>query len=234
MFQLARLQSVIFDIHTMTMRIFTYGNLTALNKLSEADQATRVEQGLEPKVRPINSGSVFLAAAVKAVTTSAEGKAAAERLAPIQCGLARENGPEVVCHTLRDAYARGCIIFTQDAANAFNTLSRTSMAQAVRKTSPAISRAFEATYDHAATISYITRDRMEGTTTVHCMESQTGARMGDTFGSLVFDITLAPTYEKVQKAVPTAIVLALTDDMPAAPTRRQTVHGRRPLTTSSQ
>jgi hypothetical protein len=216
MHQIGRLQSLLFDLPVPIMRIFTYGNMTALNKLPMSEQAARIATGLSPKIRPINSGSIFLVTPLKSLSASNAGKAAIKDLAPIQCGLGTPNGPELVVHTLRDAYARDYVILTQDAANAFNTLDRNAMSRAFEVRAPLLKQAFDSTYAHPSTVTYITRDENDGAITAHCMESQTGARMGCAFASFSFAITTAPVYTAVQLAVPKAIVRALTDDMPVA------------------
>ena len=94
-------------------------------------------------LRPIAVGSVYRRIAGK-VTATAVSRAIGTQLRPAQHGVATRNGCEVAVHAVR-AYAEACtaagdskILVKLDVSNAFNSVHRDSMLEAVKARAPTI------------------------------------------------------------------------------------------------
>src|SRR5271166_2143809 len=74
--------------------IFTTGSLIALNKDPEHIRLKRLKDGLRPRERPINQGTMFLKIAFDLALRSKPAQKTAESLRPIQQGLGSKRGME--------------------------------------------------------------------------------------------------------------------------------------------
>jgi hypothetical protein len=79
------------------------GALTPLNKLNAEEQAQYDAVGLDPKLRPINSGSMFTKAILGSALDSPEGRQAAQQSRPYQLSLGTPRGIEKLIHSCRAA-----------------------------------------------------------------------------------------------------------------------------------
>ena len=103
------------------------GALTPLHKVGAAEQLTREQAQLAPKLRPINSGSLLAKTVLSAVISSPAGKRAAERVAPFQLSMGTSRGVEKLIHICRAAYENKYLVGKNDFENGFNSLSRQKM-----------------------------------------------------------------------------------------------------------
>ena len=103
------------------------GNLTALNKIPEAEQEKLRQAGKDPKYRPVNGGASFIKTALRVAMSSESGKRALNATKPTQMGCGQAAGPESVVHLARQQCAEGAAIGCQDVINAFNELNRQDM-----------------------------------------------------------------------------------------------------------
>jgi hypothetical protein len=99
------------------------GLLTPLNKLSPQECLQREQCGLEPKVRPINSGSLLAKAVLSAVLATPAAERAADRTKPHQLSLGVPRGIERLIHTCRAAHAKRWLVGRNDFQNGFNSLT---------------------------------------------------------------------------------------------------------------
>jgi hypothetical protein len=122
------------------------GALTPLHKLSKEEQAQREEAGLEPKIRPINSGCMITKAVLSSVLQTPEAKCAAAKAQPHQLSLGVPRGIERLIHTCRAAHANKWIVGRNDFENGFNSLSRQKMLDAHSLAFPEAAKIFNFLY----------------------------------------------------------------------------------------
>ena len=156
-------------------------NLFALNKKSGG-------------IRPIAVGEVFrrlVAKCASAVTRSM----ANSYLVPLQLGVATRGGCEAIVHSANQLLQEFPDIWTLsiDFENAFNTINRTKMLQAVRNHLPQLSAIAEACYGSTAPLLHF-----NGESIASC----TGVQQGDPLGPLFFAITLQPVLQRIKDEVP--------------------------------
>ena len=171
------------------------------------------------KIRPIAVGDVWLRLLGKCV---AKGKAAdaGDKLAPLNLGVGIPGGAEIVVHAA-NLYARLlrsrdagsiplavdedplCLLAT-DFSNAFNTLSRREMADAIKERFPDLLPFFNWSYGHAA-------DLRLGTGFLVC-SSSTGVRQGDPLGPLFFCLGIQRVLEEMARDHPDVHFMFYLDD----------------------
>ena len=130
-------------------------------------------------------------------------------LLPCQLGVKSPGGVEPAIFLLQDAIsgpnaAKIRQIAALDLSNAFNSVTRTSIAAAVAKYAPAFYKATEWAYNKPSIL--VTN---EGTV----LASAEGVRQGDPFGPLLFSLAFRPTIEALQNALPRATIVAYLDDV---------------------
>ena len=136
-------------------------------------------------LRPIAIGSVYRRIAAKVAAAAVSAQVGAE-LRPVQLGVAAANGCEAAVHAVRSFVAdagaddTASAIIKLDVANAFNSVRRDALLEAVRARAPAIYRLAWQAYS-GATPLFI------GGTTVW---SRTGIQQGDPLSSLLFSLAV--------------------------------------------
>ena len=80
------------------------GSLTPLHKLNKDEQQQFADSGMEPKLRPVNSGSLLAKAVLSTVLQTPMAKRAFERIGAHQLSLGVPRGIERLIHTCRAAY----------------------------------------------------------------------------------------------------------------------------------
>ena len=135
-------------------------------------------------LRPIAVGSVYRRITAKVATSSVYGQIGAE-LRPVQLGVATRNGCEAAVHAVR-AYIQQSevnedrILVKLDVSNAFNSVRRDSMLEAVRARTPGIYPLVWQGNSQAAPL-FIGEDQVM---------SKTGVQQGDPLSSLLFSLTI--------------------------------------------
>ncbi|KAF0296193.1 hypothetical protein FJT64_006342 [Amphibalanus amphitrite] len=132
-------------------------------------------------LRPIAVGSVYRRIAGK-VTATAVSRGIGAQLRPAHLGVATRNGCEAAVHAVR-AYTEACtaaedskILVKLDVSNAFNSVRRDSIMEAVKARAPTIYPLVWQGYRSAAPL-FIGGDKIL---------SRTGIQQGDRLSSLLF------------------------------------------------
>ena len=111
------------------------------------------------------------------------------------------------------AYADGKIINSEDAINAFNTLSRQPLLDAIINAMwPEAKQVFSTYYGQPAIALYAYKE--EGKSLIQIINSTNGTRMGDPCSIIGFDIALHRFVYRHVNSYLNMPVRALTDDMP--------------------
>ena len=83
----------------MDIRILvTMGAMTALNKTTQAKQALRASQGLDPLVRPVAAGNNLTKSVFRILKNSEAGVRAHKTLRPIEASMGIKNGPQMIAY----------------------------------------------------------------------------------------------------------------------------------------
>ena len=138
-------------------------------------------------LRPIAVGSVYRRIAAK-VAAAAVSRQIGDQLRPIQLGVATKNGCEAAVHAVRaytheyEATDEDRILVKLDVSNAFNSVRRDAMLEAVQTRAPAIYPLVWQGYSNSAPL-FIGESKIL---------SQTGIQQGDPLSSLLFSLTVDP------------------------------------------
>jgi len=161
----------------------------------------------EHDVRPIAMGEAWLKLASLAALT--ECSQAAEDLLPLQFAAGIAGGAQNVGHTL-NAHLRkpGAITAAADLANAFNSLSRQAVMDAVADRLPALLPFVAYVYGNKSHI------HLQGAPAdTPPVPSTTGVRQGDPLAMFLFCLTLQAPLARVQARHPTCRLIAYADDI---------------------
>jgi hypothetical protein len=184
------------------------GSLTPLHKLSKLEQAQFEGSGMEPKLRPINSGTLLAKAALSTVLQTPAAERAFERIGPQQLSLGVPRGVERLIHSCRAAYDDGWLVGRNDYQNGFNTLSRQKMLDAHAAVFPEAVSVFNLLYGVDTPVVLLGDDLKET-----ILWSQEGPRQGCAAGTYLFCAGIAPLIKKLQVRYSDFLFLVLTDDI---------------------
>ena len=159
-------------------------------------------------VRPIAVGEVWYRLAGLCALTACE--AAGKALAPLQMAVGVSGGVDAVVHAIRAALAEDpqAALLTVDQANAFNSVARPAVFEAVKERVPELLPMVQWAYGAPTDLHIV--GAPAGTPPV---QSQTGVRQGDPLGMLLFSLALQRPLERTRDAAPDVAVLALADDV---------------------
>ena len=136
-------------------------------------------------LRPIAVGLTLRRLAAKIVNKTAT-ESLIPILAPIQLGVGVRGGMEAAVHAARlyvqDMPSSNCVLAKLDFKNAFNTIRRDTMLEAVQRTLPEAYGFVHAAYSTPSTLFY-------GSDTI---SSEEGVQQGDPLGPLLFCLALHP------------------------------------------
>ena len=159
-------------------------------------------------VRPIAVGEVWYRLAGLCALTACED--AGKALAPLQMAVGVSGGVDAVVHAIRAALAEDpdAALLTVDQANAFNSVARPAVFEAVKERVPELLPMVQWAYGAPTDLHIV--GAPAGTPPV---QSQTGVRQGDPLGMLLFSLALQRPLERTRDAAPGVAVLALADDV---------------------
>ena len=135
-------------------------------------------------LRPIAVGYTWRRLAAKCANKYAVEKLS-EQFAPIQLGVGVPSGAEAAVHATRryvGSMPAENVFVKLDFSNAFNTLRRDCMLEAVAKDLPEIYRFVHAEYSHASVLKFGT----------HSVMSEEGPQQGDPLGPTLFCMAIHP------------------------------------------
>ena len=159
-------------------------------------------------VRPIAIGEVwYRLAGLCALTACNE---VGQSLAPLQLGVGVPGGAEAVGHAVQAVLAKDpeAALLTVDQANAFNSVSRSAVFEAVNEHVPALLPFVQWAYG-AATNLLVVRASPDTPPIL----SQTGVRQGDPLGPLLFALALQRPLQRTRDGAPNVAVIAFADDV---------------------
>ena len=205
------------------LRLLTSAILTPLKKSQACSDVD---------IRPIAVGSPLWRVTGRAVAT--QSKKMLERiLLPLQVGVGTPNGVEyLVKKALRSLYVEDGpkrVLVAFDAQNAFGSVHRKSLFEAVTVLTPSLVTFLKATYGHTSRL-YIRRRNDEAV----LIQSRRGVMQGDCMGPAWFALVLHPALRAIREkqmelhALDAPILLPpptpdLGEDLPGAPTTREPV-----------
>ena len=122
---MARLQKRISDVTLppSVVYLLSASALTALNKIEPELQEERLANGLDPELRTLSTGSIFLKASLRLALASDSGRKSVARLHPIQCQNTKY-GIQKLATGVRAAHENGNLTGTTDIRGAFYNTSR--------------------------------------------------------------------------------------------------------------
>jgi hypothetical protein len=202
------------DVPLAVAFVLTAGGLSPFNKLSHEENEERIQNGLDPALRPVNNGVMITKNTTILVCGTPAAVAAKKKLSPIQLGLGTKAGPEIAAHNTQALWAQGCAISSEDGVNGFNAIKRQAVIDAVHERWPEGDTFVNTLYGHASPCFFSFSDG-EGNRRIRVILSVEGTRMGCPLGSFGFDLAMAHfVYDKLfAEFKKQAIIRALTDDL---------------------
>jgi hypothetical protein len=164
---------------------------------------------LNPKVRPIAMGEVFLRMASIYVCDLTR-DSLAKVLLPINYAVGVQGGSQTAVLLLRALQSEGSHLLSCDFANAFNTVLRSKIFEALAA-EPSLSKlAPLAHWLYGSPSSLYVRGQGQE---LHHIRSCTGARQGCVLGTALFCLAVKPLYERALAAAPSVKAIAICDDI---------------------
>ena len=157
-------------------------------------------------IRPIAIGEIWRRLAAKCVVVQAK-QLALQYLAPLQVGVGVKGGSDATVHTFRRLYQdnksrNDVAILKLDFANAFNSVSRAPMLQAVADHIPDLLPWVSFCYSSAPML--FAGDKI--------LFSETGVQQGDPLGPFLFALTIHPLIKKIAEKFPDITQIWFLDD----------------------
>jgi hypothetical protein len=159
-------------------------------------------------VRPIAIGEVwYRLAGLCALTACNE---VGPSLAPLQLGVGIPGGAEAISHAAQAALATDpeAALLTVDQANAFNSVTRSAVFEAVKEHVPKLLPFVQWAYGAPTSLHLVGAHP-----NTPPIQSQTGVRQGDPLGPLLFALALQRSLQRTQEAAPSVAVIAYADDV---------------------
>jgi hypothetical protein len=175
-------------------------------------------------VRPLAIGNIFVRIAGKIILRKLELDGAFEQLFPqIQFGIGKSGGAEIGLHKIQALLQinPNHVIITTDIKNAFNSISRKSIFNALLSNTEhcsetSITRFFHWSHCSSSTLLVYGRDAnstKSASTLQAVMSSKIGVRQGDSLSGFLFGIGVQQLYTKLQSLCPNVQLVAIHDDL---------------------
>ena len=158
--------------------------------------------------RPIAIGEVLYRLAGLCALTACEDLG--RSLAPLQLAVGVSGGVEALVHAVKSALASDpdAALLSVDMANAFNTLDRSALFDAVQQRAPSLLAFVQWSYGAPTDLHIV--GAPAGTAPI---QSRMGVRQGDTLAGLLYALTMQLILERTQAAAPSVATLAIADDV---------------------
>ena len=116
LFQRSRMQSILVECTAPAAVVYmtVAGTLTGLNKVDPATQLERTMKGLDPAIRPVNSGTNIIKQPMTGVVDSRSGARVKKNMSRFNVGVNTASGAEVISLSTRAAVAAGWMAPTED------------------------------------------------------------------------------------------------------------------------
>ena len=159
-------------------------------------------------IRPLSVGEAWVRMLGRALAKRYAAQASAH-LAPLQFGIGVQGGVEICAHVLQtaaDAVRDGSVVVRQiDCANAFNTVSRLTVAREIDAHLPALSCLLRWSYGSATPL--LSSDGEE------IAKTSSGVRQGDPLGPLFFAYAMQPVLRELSTMFADIDIVAYLDDV---------------------
>ena len=199
------------ETHPAVHMIMNTGILTALNKIPEEENKTRIQNGQTPKIRPVNSGS-FMERIPSTILTKdpAVLKFSKSLQNSGQYGL-KPDGATQAAYKTQQAYNNNKAIQIDDQTGAFTNFPRTATDKILQQHCPQLVQYFRTLYSKRSPSFYIYKKN--GQTFIRCIWSASGVKQGNPLASLLYNATAEYTFLiQLRKDYPNIELFSLTDD----------------------
>jgi hypothetical protein len=159
------------------------------------------------EVRPLGLGEPLMK--IAAATALKKCGAAIDAVFGEKQFVMRDGGAEQIIHMVRSSIRSGKIVVALDSANAFNTIEREAIVEALKKypATEQIHGVFNSTYNRPSRLRVFTRD---GFTDI---ESRRGVRQGDPLGSVLYAVGSFPCIETASLRHTSCKIVSFADDI---------------------
>jgi hypothetical protein len=187
--------------------------LTPLNKQSVEKQMEDLRLGKDLQIRLTSQGTWLDKASGRAVINSEPALRATESLAPIQLGVGVSGGVEMKFAAVRTAHESGLVVAAWDVVNAFFSVGRAQMFDAVAQKVPEIYGNLLPSYGLVTPVLLSYEE--DGVLVLEIMPSLEGARIGCIRASWLYCVAVQPVYEMLTDEFEGVQIRAVIDDMTA-------------------
>ena len=188
--------------------LLSAGTLTPLHKTTPTEQRQREESALPPKIRPVNSGTLFAKAILSAVLHTSAAEQAAQQTAPYQMALGTSRGVEKIAHTCLAAYNQSYLVGKNDFSNGFNSMSRQAMLDTHALLFPEAVSVFNFFYGCKAPALCFDQENQ-----ITLVVSEEGSRQGCAAGTEAFCLGVTPVLHRLHEKYPEFALRILVDDL---------------------
>jgi hypothetical protein len=201
------------DLPMAVRVLLTTGAITALNKIPVKENRARMEQGLDPLIRPTNNGLEIVKNVGRLLMNSPAAVRVKKEIGQLNLGLGVSGGPAMVAWRAKALREAGFLIGKDDIRNGFNAMRRKSMLKAASVMWPEAGAVIKNLYEYPSLCLYFFVDD-NGDSCLQVILGREGARMGCVLGAMVYDVTSHVfLVQPLNKAFPHIPLTALTDDL---------------------
>jgi hypothetical protein len=156
------------------------------------------------KLRPIACGELFYRIIAKFILKTLTQPTA---LLPCQLGVGSPTGTDPIIELMYQAFhddSQSHFAYSIDLVNAFNSMSRTTIAQTTRQYAPGLYKLARWVYNASSPLVL---------SNGQILKSSQGVRQGDPLGPLLFSIGLRPQLEHLRNQLPGSTIVTYLDDI---------------------
>ena len=192
--------------------LFTVAFVSELNKVDRDAQEERLNQGLEPKTRPIAATCEVGKVALSAAKDTAPAKRAQSDLAPIQIGCGVKEGSAIMAATAQTLHLSGYAVKLDDKVSAFSSISRQAIHDGVNTMLPEANALVQAFYGAPSPVFYLYFDRDRRVWVIEIFWNREGPRQGCTWGTFLYCMGVQRSNATLAREFPNVYARAQCDD----------------------